>query len=362
MFAKLGNFNLTLEILEGCGFNCNNCAVDKSFVPTQMFEKDESDLLHLVDDLVDFGLTPFEYTIGPTDITTAANRDKVLSSSLATNLSKRFNSTVVSLAMLSEDGLPELAREIDKLCLDKKLRVIIPATIGNLRKEKYVSLLKQRVEKLKSLLSEASFYRIYLTINAMEEDIRQFTPELDAHITEMDLGVHMVVDYSFAHSRKGLNNLLTVEKLKYDVALYIDVVQQQVGTSHKRYLVPDVEDGIELLYRDGDLYYVPILLEKFPIFEETFKIPKPWNAEAVLDFKQNLYSRSMEIGVSNGICGDCLYIDNCSRGDVITVMDYINLDKCIINMKGRWDLGSKLINGKPPCSNLHPEVKTKIGL
>lgn len=362
MYDTLGDFNLTLEILEGCGHNCNNCAVDKSFQPLAIPEEDVTDLLAMVDSLQAFGLRPFEYTLGATDIITASNGMASLEHPLVTGLAERFTSLVVSLALLNDRGLAELAQQVDQVIPEKNFRLIVPATIANLQKPKYLKMLKARIEYLRDALQSATFYRLYLTINAIGEDITLFTPELDRYIAELDLGVHMVVDYSFAHSRKGLENLLMVDKLKRDVAQYIDAVQQQVGSGHARYLIPDVRDGIELLYRDRQLYYVPILLEKFPIFNEQFVIPKPWTAETVLAFKEQLYVENLTTGAAHPTCGDCCYLDNCSRGDPRTVMRYIGYDHCIINMKNRWDLITRLSNGKPPCSHLHPVVKERLGL
>lgn len=356
MFNEMVNFNLTLEILEGCEYTCSNCAVDREYVPLTISEQDTADLLFMVDDLKEAGLTAFEFVVGPTDIVSADNGVATLEHPLIKGLGERFGSMVAGLSLLSDKGIVDLCGRIDKVIPGKKFRLTVPSTVKNMMNPKYIDMIRRRIGIIKDSLKDAYLYRVYVAINNIDEDIDNFSSEAHVYIANLDIGAHLDADYALPHSRKGLDNIMMVEKLKRDIARYMEIVQSQKGTKHALYLVPDVHDGIELLYRDGVLYYVPILLERFPIFNEKFIIPKPWTAERIIAFKEGLYMDNLISGADHPTCGDCCFLDNCSRGDPRTIMRYLKYDDCILSMKNRWDLVSTMENGKPPLTHLHPDI------
>lgn len=351
MFYKLGNFNITLEVLEGCGYSCKDCAVDKTSTLATMSEQDSKDLVVLADDLIDYGFNPFEYTIGPTDLASSDNGLAWLDSDLAKKFSERFGSTVISLTLVNDFGLESVAKHINVLAKGKKFRLVLPASLKNLDNKKYVSLLRKNISHLKSLLTETKFYRIYLTINMITESATLFNSGSTRYVKGLSLGVDTTIDFNFAHSRQGLDNLLIHNAFMRDSKHYFDTLTTFTNPTDKVQVVPDPEEGIELTYRDGNLYYTPILLEKFPIFTDEFVIPKPWTAEAVISFKENLYYRNLVDYTDHPTCGDCCFVDRCARGDTHTVMRHIKEQKCMLSVKNRHDL----INaGKPIPTNYYP--------
>jgi hypothetical protein len=53
---------------------------------------------------------------------------------------------------------------------------------------------------------------------------------------------------------------------------------------------------------------------------------------------QESYYNQLAEKSAHPTCGDCCFIDNCARGDMHTLMDYLKHDGCLLNMKNRWDL------------------------
>ena len=352
MFIELGNFNLTLEVLEGCGYNCRDCAVDKSTTLASMSEADAQDLSILVDDMIAKGFNPFEYTIAPTDLVTSDNGMAWLEHPLVAEFSEKFGSMVVSLTLLNDYGLQALADKVNVLAKGKKFRLVLPASLKNLHNPKYVAVLRKQIAYLKSLLTETKFYRIYLAINMITESAELFNADTTKFVKGLNLGVDTGIDFNFAHSRQGLGNLVVYSAFINDTRHYFETLSKFTIPEEKVQVVPDPYDGLELLYRDGKLYYVPILVEKFPIFDDAFAIPKPWTADAVIAFKENLYFQNLNDYAGHPTCGDCCFVDRCARGDTHTVMRHIREDSCIIQVKNRHDL----INaGKPISTNMHPD-------
>ena len=334
---RLCDFNLSLEVLEGCGYNCSDCAVDKTFEPQGSVHPDAEQLLGMVSQLKDMGFRPFEFTLGPTDIASSSNGLALLQSPLVKGLAEHFGSMVISLSLLSDRGLKELAEAIDAVMGGKRLRVITPVTVKNTKNVKYIQKLQERLALLKGYLKETDLYASYLTINMFKDNVEQF--DADYHRTAMgiSLGPRTTVEYSFAHSRGGFENLLRQEQFKRDLYKFTQIIaDNDEGFSGQ--LLHDPFDGIELGYRDGKLYYIPVVMEKFPIFDQFFEIPKPWSAETVIGFKEEQYHTNLVTFTSHPTCADCCHVSTCTHGDLHTTMRYLKIDHCPLGLKNRTDL------------------------
>lgn len=347
MFNQDGviSVNFTLEVLQGCGFSCSDCAVDKSYIKSDVSETDTADLLALLDDMKANDIRLFEFTIGPTDIVSSANGLALLEDPLVKGFAERYESLTVSLALLVSDGLDLLGKAVDKLMSGKRFRLVLPATLKNLKNKKYTDLLRTHVGILKDNLPNTSFYQIYLNTNMVKENVVDIDLETITKTANLNLGARTTLEHGFGHARAGFDNLFNRDKFLYDINAYVTMSKTLKDSQFQRMLVPSIFDAIELTFRDGKLYYTPVVIEKFHIFDPVFEIPKPWTAEGVINFKENLYYTNLEKYSSHPTCGDCCFIGNCSRGDHHAVMTYLSHDQCLTDMKNRHDLNLKNLDG-----------------
>jgi len=330
--------NLSLEILRGCGYSCKDCAIDKSATSDFIPEGDTERLLELVDGWKDAGYRLHELTIGPTDIAASKTGLGILDHPLVVGLAQRYDSITVSLAMLFDTQLIELAEKMDELMAGKYLRIIIPCTLKNAGNSRFMDSVRQRVILIKTMMKRCELKLVYLSVNVVNASARDFSVETNQIVNDVNLGTKKLVEYIFPHSRRGFDNLMVFEEFKRDFATYIEGVQDGNHTSLNRYLIPTSSDSKELTYREGKLYYTPVLMEKFPIFAEAFEMPKPWNPTDLMERWQDSYYNQLAEKAAHPTCGDCCFIDNCARGDMHALMDYLKHDGCLINMKNRWDL------------------------
>jgi hypothetical protein len=348
MFNEYGviSVNLTMEILKGCGFSCSDCAVQKDFTTSDIPPEDSQDLLGLLDDLRVNEVRLFEFTVGPTDFISAQNGFETFKHPLVLGLAERFESMTLSLAMLSDNRLVELGGVIDRMIPEKKFRLVIPATLKNLQKPKYVEALRRRVHLLRDSLHSAKFYQIYLNSNMVQENLNELSYETVSNSGAADLGVRTTLEHGFGHARAGFQNLFNRDRFIYDLKLYVERSKVLKDTRYQRKLIPITTDALELTYRAGKLYYTPVVIEKFHIFDPVFEIPKPWTAQAVLDFKEQLYYRMLEKYVVHPLCRDCCFVNTCALGDHHVVMDYLKHDECLTDMKNRHDMDRKDTHGE----------------
>lgn len=331
-------FNLTLEILQGCGFNCTDCAIDKNFTPMSVLGDDTEALLALVDGVTEFGFNLTEFTIGPTDLISARNGMEMLDHPLIVGLAQRYDTLTLNLALLSDNGLEELAAKVNVLMKGKAYRVGVPMTLKNLQNPKFITAVTRRLKILSDGTPDATMKNLYLNLPMIGQTAANFDGAANHLAQTADFGVPKVVEFTFPHSRKGFSNIMVAEELKHDLKLFSAGINECVDTTHNHWLVPPTDDSYEVTYRDGKLYYTLFLIEKFPIFEDEFVIPKPWDADPVITFKESCYFDSLTKYIESDICKGCCFLDHCARGGIHSVMDQVGATTCILNMKNRYDL------------------------
>jgi hypothetical protein len=334
-------FNITLEILQGCGFSCTDCAIDKNFTPDQLLDNDVLPMLDLVDGMQELGYNLTEFTIGPTDLISARNGLAMLDHPLVVGLAERYDSLTVNLALLSDAGLEEFAAKINVLMKGKAFRVGVPMTLKNIQNPKFVALVLDRIATIRKGLPDVEFKTLYLNLPMIGQTAAHFDGAANALVQSLDFGVPKLVEFTFPHSRKDFSNLMVAEELKRDLNLFATGINECSDTTDNYYLVPPTDDSFEVTYRNGNLYYTPFLIEKFPIFDERFVIPKPWGSEAVISFKECHYFDNMIKYMDDPICKGCCFLDQCARGGIHSVMDQVGATTCILNMKNRWDLAPR---------------------
>ena len=341
MFAKriAQTFNLSLEILKGCAYSCPGCTVEKNHAPLLLPEADTQALLGLVEALKAQDFRFLELAVGPTDLVSSDNGHAALKHPLVVGLSQYFKALNINLAMLHTDGLVGLAALLDGLIPGKKLSVTIPMTLGNLTNPKYMTLLKENITYFRSLLKKVDFNRVYANFNVVTENLKDLTVENYTLAHNMDFGdVGIVVEFPFAHSRKGFDNLLVLDEFRRDLQRFTEFAKTRVNTQSFRSLQPAVLEGFAFTYRAGSLYSTPVLVENLPIFHPDFEVAKPWTADTVLSYKEHRYYDNLVEFSEHPTCGDCCFLDHCARGDVHRIMKLVGRDDCLTDTKNRWDL------------------------
>ncbi len=330
--------NLTLEVLRGCDYYCSDCTVDKGAETLDISDEDTKDILSLIDDFDERFYKKLEFTIGPTDFISADNGLSSLDHPLIKGLNERYISMVIPLVMLNDRGLDTLAAKLEESMPGGNVVINVPVTLKNMRNDKYRAMLDKRILYFKGMLRTVKLHHVNLNVNVMLGNAERITADEDRYLQGLQFSAKTAIEYAFGHSRKGLNNILTTEELKRDIALYSAAVRGLADTKLNKFLVPRTYDAIELVFRNSKLYYLPIVFERFPMFIPEFEIPKPWTADKVAEFKEKVVTDNLIYFSENKVCSNCCFLPNCARGDVQTMTRMLSFDNCLIGMKNRWDL------------------------
>lgn len=330
-------FNLTLEIVQGCKFKCNGCMVDKGFDPGD-FGADTEDMTSLVDAMATAGYRLRELTIGPVDITASSTGLTVLDNPLIIELSQRFDSMVLPLALLNDDHLEELTAKVNVLMAGKSITIATPFSLKSISNEKHHRMIKNRLAYVENRLPDVKLELLYLTVNMTSDTMDLFTIEANKAIHDIDFGVNRLIEYVFPHVRKGFDDLLNRSAFLRAFWNFCEVIQSTRGTKYNRYLIKPHSDSLELTYRSGHLYYTPTLIEKFPIFDQSFVLDRPWTVDTVEQFVEEGYIKELTERSGTALCGSCIHLNNCARGDIHAIMTHLGLDQCLVDMKDKWDV------------------------
>jgi hypothetical protein len=334
------SFNLGLEILKGCGYSCAGCTVDKNVAAFDIPEDDARELLSLLTDLKTNDWRLLELKIGPTDIVSAENGFEALRHPVVREIISHFKVVTLNAAMLHDHKLVELAEILDEVAPGKHINIGTPFTLHNLANEKFMGIMKKRLAYFKGLLKKAQFTRLYATVNIESGNLDQFTDEAFSLLRNYDFGagIHKVVEFPFVNARQGFDNLLHAEVFKRDVKRFSDFVKTKVNTHEFVPLIPKANDGYEYTYRTGKLYSTIVMVENVTLYNERFELARPWTGQALMADREETYINNLIRYSEHPECGDCCFLDNCSRCDIPRLMDETSSQECLFGMKNRYDL------------------------
>lgn len=311
--------------------------VDKGFDPGD-FDVDTADLLDLADQMAASGYRLRELTLGPVDVTASSSGLSILDHPLIIGLSKRFDSLVLPLALLKEEGLAELADKVNVLMSGKSITIATPFPLKSVDNHKHHSLIKDRLTFLIERMPNVRFDLLYLTVNMVAGAADSFSVGVNKQIHDIDFGVKRLVEFVFPHARKGFDDLINRSSFLRSFWHFCEVIQSTKDTKYNRYLIKPATDSLEITYRAGNLYYTPTLIEKFPVFDKSFIIERPWSAEAIEQSVDDRYITELTERSATELCGSCLHLNDCAQGDVHAIMTHLGLDQCLVDMKGKWDV------------------------
>lgn len=334
MFDRSGNItvNLHFEVLNNCKYNCKDCSVNKTSFLHNHINDDSSDLIELVNDLENNKILRFEFAIGPTDIISSENGFSVLQNDTVKYIIRKYSSVAISSAMLTLDKTTELSEIINETMQDKALRLVIPISFNDIHKKKYMELLKNNVAEFKRKLKRIDLRSVYLTLNMNSKNIELINNENLAKCQSIIFDTTVAFEHVFPHCRTDLKELNNRSKFINDIKMYYKK-HEQCDAKYAKRVVPFINDNLEISYMSGNLYYTPMFIERFFIFDKEFIIPKPWTFKNIIEFKQDIYYKNLDKYADHPTCGNCCFLNNCSNGDQHTIMRYINYNQCLSSSK-----------------------------
>ena len=144
------------------------------------------------------------------------------------------------------------------------------------------------------------------------------------------------IDFIFGFGRRQTTGIDVVKEQIYTIA---DMFNDSINDDSAKYLrfsVGKLTDSLverQYNYRNGKLYYSPLLYERFVGFDKRLEIPmNTWTVSDFENFEQsNLLSQYENI--HNKECASCPYAASCIDRGILTLMDLYNIQGCVLAKK-----------------------------
>lgn len=336
--------DFSLEITNGCQFNCTGCFVDKSgnSWPTE----DEFDkLMSLIDDLDRNEFRPMNLQIGPTDIMTSVNRDKILTDARVKELAKKFLKTAINCAFLDpfDENYVNLGKRLNWLLEGGLVKFVIPFEAYHIDNKEYINRIKKRIRITLDNMPSVTHTKTYLIMNYEatsiydRENNKNLTEELILKTHQSDLLEGLDVGFNLAHTRSDLRKPENA-KAFYDSAMnlkkYFTNAKLKYGDKVDVYeLMPHEGKDWDIFYKSGKLYMTPFLLEGLASFDEEFEVKKDWTFNGLYETYLEGFLNQVDWASKNKDCQGCQFVGMCAERGIHSLMKITNTMDCISPVK-----------------------------
>ena len=313
--------NLFLEVLNSCSWNCPGCFVNKSNRAEEFLAADVERLSSLCDEYQAKGHPLQRLFVGPTDFLTATNFTELSQSKEFKHLANRFDILTMYSTLLGDIG--NFRERFSKIkSVHPNIKVIVPVMAKNvLEQSSYVERLKERLQLLKD---EFGIDDIQFAFNLLPKDNQSFLKISELFLAEF--GIKPEYNLSFSRS-------LDLTSDREEIYSKLQFVYNQLDFSIGR--DGGAEETVEdwfvriLVYREGQLFHMPLLLDPYINFDSRFVHTEDWNYEGLQKHESQLVLESYQSLDQLPECGTCEFLGLCSHLGINRLMMRMGEKRCI---------------------------------
>ena len=340
--------DFSLEITQGCQFNCTGCTIDKvhnDYPSDNQFEK----IMSLIDDLKENEFKPMNIQIGPTDVMTASNMDKVLTDERVKKLTKKFLKTAINCAFLKpfDEDYIKFGKKLNWLLEGGLVKFIIPFEAYHIDNKEYLNRIRRRIKITLDNMPDVVHTKTYLIMNYEatsiydREEKKNLTEKLILKTHESDLLEGFDVGFNLAHSLLDLRKPENAKKL-YDSVVnlknyFVNAKRKYDDRIDVYDIMPHEGTDWDIFYKSGKLYLTPFLFEAVTSFDKEFEVNKNWSFEGLHEAYTESFINQVDWAHKNKDCKDCQFVPMCAERGVHSLMKLMNTTNCISPLKSLED-------------------------
>lgn len=320
MFDKF-EIDVQLDISAGCQRSCSDCVV--SF-DSPMFISRANDFNRLMDQCsADFFLG--NLTLGPTDVF-ASNQSVDYTDPEIVRMSKHFKTITFSTSLLGKRSeIAEHAQRIGEHFKDHQIKLSIPVDLREVDNVKYREHILGKIDLFEQHLGKplgTASRRVYFIGNmpTAEDDI---DPDIFDKFVK-DWGVQL--DIAINNGRRGMSELQTTFDSAVDFFTNrLDKVNNFPGA------LLEEGRGIDLLFRNGNLYFMPFYNERIGVIDDKFKLFKNqiWSVDNMMRNINALMMESMESSLNIPECASCDLNSRCTLFLIPVLLESLDIKSCV---------------------------------
>lgn len=325
---------ITLDLFKGCAHHCSGCMIDKAVGGVL---DDIPELLALIKEMVGVGYVAFDLGIGPTDYMTADNTKEVMDNPVVQEMAQLFRQVTINAAFLEKrlDKYTQMCEEIDLAIPGKPIRFLIPAAPSFFKTPKFGDMINAKLTHIKNTLKVAYLNEAGFVVNCTEETVDE---NFDLNMRD-GFDVEFPVDkddiLNLPYGRLKRTDILTAERVKA-ISHRITQFYSDLNGDEERRRNPDLcfDTGtmVNLLYAEGNLYWVPFLKDDCVFFNENFVVPRPWSMTNLLAVREKAVEASLQ-HVKDTPCMTCPYLSSCVEKGITNIMHTLGIKDCLVGLE-----------------------------
>lgn len=320
MFDKF-EIDMLYDISAGCQRRCSDCVISAS---SEMFNASTQQLADLLDQCSNTFLLG-NCSLGPTDIF-ASNQSIEYTDSEVVRIAKKFKSVILNTSLLGRDqDIEHHAKQIALHYKDIPIKLAIPVNMSSVSNEKYRLHIWQKIHLFEKHLGRTlgtKTRKVYF-IGNLPTDEDHIDPDVFKKFTQ-EWGVQL--DIAIGNGRSGIENLRPVfDRAKNFFTNRINKINHFPGS-----LLSEGR-GIDLLFRNGYLYFLPFYNERIAVLEEQFRFfkNKDWTENNLISEINDLMMASLSAAEKLTQCKSCVYNSRCSLFLLPLLQKKLNIDTCV---------------------------------
>lgn len=320
MFDKF-EIDVQLDISAGCQRSCSDCVVSFDSPMFLSRAKDFNRLMEQCSKMFFLG----NLTLGPTDVF-ASNQSVVYDDPEIVKLSQHFKTITISTSLLGKKSdIAEHAARIGKAFPTHGVKLAIPVDLREVDNPKYKKHIWDKIELFEEHLGRplgTATRKVYF-IGNMPTAVDDIDPDIFDKFVN-DWGVQL--DIAINNGRQGLTELKpTFDSAEEFFTQRLDKVNNFPGA------LLEEGRGIDLLFRNGDLYFMPFYNERIGVLDDKFKLFKNqiWSIDNLMSNINALMVESMDLSSKHPECATCELNSRCSLFLIPVLLDSLDIKRCV---------------------------------
>lgn len=325
--------NLNFEILNGCKFKCKGCHVEIN-AQKPLVSEEVQNIEKLIINMKAEKYSPFIAFIGPTDFLVADNFEAYFDDQLFRSLLRQFKRISLQTTYQDMGNSYARAKTLSEFS-DKEIEVNIIIDPNKVMDDSYMARMKKNKEKFIHDLGRTDI-KTYGVMNVFNYDETN-NPEIlkDYHHVHSRLSglFETTIDFNFSAGRNpDLSDEEFLSLTSRIKNLYNNSVISNDENTHE--IINDSSLEKQYNYRGGDLFYSPLLYERFVSFRDQFKISLAnYTVQEVEDYERKVQLSQYEAAPKMDECSNCSLLPVCVDRGILRLMSAYNVTSCVVAKK-----------------------------
>lgn len=339
-------FNINFELLNGCKFKCPGCHVDKNS-QEPIGDEQHRNLGNLLQSLEANRYEPWIAFVGPTDFMVADNFEATFTDPRVLDIFKKFTRISLQTTYLDIRNAPRIASILNRHFSDIEIEINIVVDPAKILDDQYLARIDRNKKEFMGLLSrdDVRTFGIMNIYNYDKTKIPDLLKNYDFMHHKVQHLFQTTIDYNFSAGRnfdlsdEEFFNLS--ERIK---KLFDDSIVSDNKAKFLRFSFGKLTDSLlekQYNYRGGQLYYSPLMYERFVSFKDELRVPlKNFTCEEIEEFEMQLQLSQFQTAPQKEDCESCAFLASCIDRGILKLMDVYNVKKCLIAKKALLKVNS----------------------